>query len=75
MRWIIVFSVMALSACQRDRPPAPTTTQAGELDEAETLLNQMDDEKGRHRLAPPLQPITISTKLSNSLGNSRPERA
>lgn len=46
MRWVIVFSVMALCACQRDRPPAPTTTQAGELDEAETLLNQLDDEKG-----------------------------
>jgi len=46
MRWVFVFFVMTLCACERDRPPAPTTAQAGELDEAENLLNQMDDVKG-----------------------------
>ena len=35
------------AACDRDRPPAPTAEQSGQLDEAEAMLNDMaENEEG-----------------------------
>lgn len=40
------FAILALPSCNRDQPPTPTSEQAGQLNEAEDLLNQMDKEEG-----------------------------
>jgi hypothetical protein len=37
----LISLVLCLSACDRDRPPAPTEEQSGQLDEAEAMLNDM----------------------------------
>ena len=40
MRAALIASLMLLSACGDDRPPAPTAEQSDQLNEAEELLNQ-----------------------------------
>ena len=38
---------LILAGCERDRPPAPTSEQSHQLDEAEAMLNDMAaNEKG-----------------------------
>jgi hypothetical protein len=41
MRKIIFALALLTAACDRDRPPAPTTEQAEQLNEAEAMLNDM----------------------------------
>ncbi|MEO6198356.1 MAG: hypothetical protein ABIO68_00255 [Sphingomicrobium sp.] len=41
-----VFAILALASCKRDQPPTPTSEQAGQLDEAEDMLNAMDKKEG-----------------------------
>ncbi|MGH6659747.1 MAG: hypothetical protein ACREBP_08160 [Sphingomicrobium sp.] len=41
--------VLALAACDEDRPPEPTSAQADQLNEAEAMLNQMEQ---KERAAP-----------------------
>ena len=38
---LIGLVLLAGAACERDRPPAPTTEQSQQLDEAEAMLNDM----------------------------------
>ena len=38
---LMALAVLACAACERDRPPAPTTEQSQQLDEAEAMLNDM----------------------------------
>ena len=45
MRAILIFALMLLQACDRDRPSAPDTDQQARLDEAEAMLNEMDDKE------------------------------
>ena len=33
--------IATVSGCDRDRPPAPTSEQTAQLDEAEAMLNDM----------------------------------
>ena len=37
---LMILALMA-AACDRDRPPAPTSEQSDQLDEAEAMLNDM----------------------------------
>ena len=38
---------LALAACSEQRPPAPTSEQSEQLDEAETMLNNLaENEEG-----------------------------
>jgi hypothetical protein len=44
---IILAAALVLGACREQRPPAPTSQQAKQLNEAEDLLNQAAaNEKG-----------------------------
>jgi hypothetical protein len=52
MRKILAPLALMLSACSDDRPPAPTAEQADQLNEAESLLNQMGKEEGPEANAP-----------------------
>ena len=45
LRSIPIF-LLALAACDRDSPPAPSAGQSARLDEAEDMLNQMANEEG-----------------------------
>jgi hypothetical protein len=39
--------IATATGCDRDRPPAPTTEQSAQLDEAEDMLNDMaENEEG-----------------------------
>jgi hypothetical protein len=35
---------LAFAACDEERPPAPTSEQSDQLNQAEALLNQMDEQ-------------------------------
>ena len=53
----MILCALALTSCDRDRPPAPTSEQSGQLDEAEAMLNDMAaNEEGAapEDTAPPL---------------------
>jgi hypothetical protein len=39
-RWILCF-VILLAACRDQRPPAPTEEQSAQLNEAESMLNDV----------------------------------
>jgi hypothetical protein len=41
MKAISILALFMLAACDRDRPPAPTSGQHAKLDEAEDMLNDM----------------------------------
>jgi hypothetical protein len=46
-KFVLISFTLCLSACERDRPPAPTAEQSGQLDEAEAMLNDMaENEEG-----------------------------
>ena len=47
MRKQIVLIAMLLSACGDDRPPAPTSEENRQLDEAEAMLNEAGNEQAR----------------------------
>jgi hypothetical protein len=42
MKLILIALTLALGACRKDQPPAPTAEQADQLNEAEAMLNAMD---------------------------------
>jgi hypothetical protein len=39
---LFVAAVLALASCRDQRPPAPTAEQSSQLNEAEDMLNAMD---------------------------------
>jgi hypothetical protein len=41
MKIILIALTLALCACDKDQPPAPTTRQAAQLNDAEAMLNAM----------------------------------
>ena len=41
MKTLWIAATLTLGACDRDRPPAPDTSQQAQLDEAEAMLNAM----------------------------------
>ena len=56
-RSILAFLLMLLVGCNDHRPPAPTRDQADQLNEADTMLNDLANEEG---------PADRSTGPSNS---------
>ena len=47
MKKSFLILALFLAACDRDRPPAPTAEQSGQLDEAEAMLNELaENEEG-----------------------------
>jgi hypothetical protein len=38
---IVIALALALAACRKDQPPAPTTEQAEQLNDAENMLNDV----------------------------------
>lgn len=46
MKKSLILAAAVLTSCNRDQPPAPTTEQTGQLNEAEDLLNQLDKQEG-----------------------------
>ena len=42
----MVALALALTACSEDRPPAPTEAENRQLDEAEAMLNEAENETG-----------------------------
>jgi len=58
VKTIIAFALLALSACRKDQPAAPTAEESVQLNEAEDMLNDVAaNEKG---------PADRSTGPSNS---------
>jgi hypothetical protein len=43
MRTNLLLLCLALAACNRDEPPAPSADQSARLDEAEDMLNGMEE--------------------------------
>ena len=44
---MILCVALIAAGCDRDRPPAPTAEQSGQLDEAEAMLNELaENEEG-----------------------------
>jgi hypothetical protein len=41
MKKMALSLALCLAACERDRPPAPTAEQSGQLDDAEAMLNDL----------------------------------
>jgi hypothetical protein len=49
----LVAALLALAACHKDEPPAPTAKQSAQLNEAEDMLNNMaENEEGPEANAP-----------------------
>ena len=47
MNRLAICALILLASCRDDRPPAPSTQQSAQLDEAEKLLNAMaENEEG-----------------------------
>jgi len=46
MRVIFVLALLALCSCRDQRPPAPTSEQADQLNEADSMLNDLANEEG-----------------------------
>ncbi len=42
MRTVVLLLILALSACHKDEPQAPTAEQSAQLNDAEDMLNGMD---------------------------------
>ena len=57
MTRILVLALLLLSSCRDQRPPAPTSEQADQLNEADSMLNDLANEEG---------PADRSTGPSNS---------
>jgi len=43
---LIVCALLIVAACKDHRPPAPTAEQSTRLNNAEDMLNNMDNEEG-----------------------------
>ena len=41
MKRLPILALVMLAACNKDRPPAPTTQESAELNEAEDMLNDL----------------------------------
>jgi hypothetical protein len=55
MRWIASLTLamtLALVACRDQRPPAPTSQQSEQLNDAEQMLNEMGNKEGPEANAP-----------------------
>jgi hypothetical protein len=46
MRQIILFAPLLLAACHDRRPPAPTAEQSQQLNDADSMLNDLANEEG-----------------------------
>ena len=61
MKIILIALTLALGACNKDEPPAPTARQADQLNDAEAMLNAMaQNEEG---------PEANASSPSNSSGD------
>jgi hypothetical protein len=45
-RRLFLLAIVALTACRDERPPQPTSAEAGQLNEAEDMLNAMGEKEG-----------------------------
>jgi hypothetical protein len=53
MKLLLLATALALlSACKNDRPPAPTADQSDQLNEADSMLNDLANEEGPEANAP-----------------------
>ena len=52
MRVLLALLILSLSACRDERPPAPTSEQSQQLNEAEAMLNEMRNEEGPENRSP-----------------------
>ena len=41
MKHSLLFVALLAAGCDRDRPPAPTSEQSNQLDDAEAMLNEL----------------------------------
>ena len=46
MRPILISALLLLAACHERRPPAPTAEQSDQLNEADSMLNDLANEEG-----------------------------
>ena len=46
MRRIIICALLLIAACHDRRPPAPTAEQSQQLNEADSMLNDLANEEG-----------------------------
>jgi hypothetical protein len=54
MRVCLLLAILSLAACHKDEPPAPTTEQADQLNDAEDMLNAMSaNEEGPEATSAP----------------------
>jgi nitrous oxide reductase accessory protein NosL len=51
-RTILILSMLALASCHKDEPPAPTPEQSAQLNDADSMLNNLDNEEGPEANAP-----------------------
>lgn len=61
MRFMILIALLLASACHDRQPPAPTPEQSEQLNEADSMLNQLSNEEG---------PETNASGPSSSTGDS-----
>ena len=52
MRYALLSMMLILPACRDAQPPLPTSEQSDQLNEAEAMLNELDNEKGPEANAP-----------------------
>jgi hypothetical protein len=46
MRQILICALLLIAACHDRRPPAPTAEQSQQLNEADSMLNDLANEEG-----------------------------
>jgi hypothetical protein len=46
MRILVLTALLLLAACHDRRPPAPTPEQSEQLNDADSMLNQLSNEEG-----------------------------
>jgi len=49
---MIFSAVLILAGCRDQRPPAPTAEQSAQLNEADSMLNELANEEGPEANAP-----------------------
>ena len=52
MKHLVLCLVLALAACQEKGPPAPTAEQSDQLNDADSMLNDLANEEGPEANAP-----------------------